>query len=153
MNTILPRSGLGGQRELPEEFMRDTAVLLGVFCSFAAEDAAEYASQAGRTVVQRQDMVMALRSLACSGSFWTRDLQARVSEVQREMEEDGSSSSSEEKEEEEGGQDEPQEAWTRAEGSELATLMNDDADAFSSWAPQNPMEHCIKNALARLEGG
>ena len=49
---------------------------------------------------------------------------------------------------EESDSDSPEDAWTRYDGpDEMARNMNECADGWDHWAPDNPAERALKNAV------
>ena len=151
------KSGFGqSQPSADPELMLSMMSILSVFMEKAVENAAQYTRAAGRRVVSKKDMSMALKAEAVpSGRFWeTPDLMRRVSEHRSELQteeddEEDEESSSEDQEEEE----EVEEEWTAAvpedahEISELIVRLNGAEDEFEAWVPTTPLEVAVRNAI------
>ena len=119
--------------------------------------AAHYAKAAGRDVVLQEDMRFGMM-------FAARYVTGRqIGSLFPEIYEDASDSSSEgsdfdpDGEDEESGSDsdswetvgDVELVWTRYEGTDddQALKMNECADSWASWEPQNPSERALKNAI------
>jgi hypothetical protein len=101
--------------------------------------AAHYTKACGRTCISAQDMSYGLMYAArnVTGKH-TGSLYPEVWEEDSESESQSDSSDSED----------PEEPWTRYEGSDdMALKMNECADTWDQWVPENPTERALKNAV------
>jgi hypothetical protein len=104
--------------------------------------AAHYTKACGRTCITAQDMSYGLMYAARNvtgkhiGSLYP---EVYESESQSDSSESGSESDPE------GSDDE----WSRYEGTgdETALKMNECADSWNTWTPENPTERALKNAV------
>ena len=120
--------------------------------------AAHYAKAAGRDVVLQEDMRFGM--MFAARYVTGRQIGSLFPEI---YEESGESSGSEgsdydpDGEDEESGSDsdswetvsDSEMVWTRYEGTDddQALKMNECADSWASWEPQNPSERALKNAI------
>ena len=140
----------------PSLSSQEQANILGVLMIFtenAIREAVQYSEAASRPMLPK-DFILALKRQAIpSGGFWqdpnlaTRFVEHRDALLAEE--------SSDEEEEEEGEeQDEgPLPEWTPApsEASELCAKLNSAEREFEEWAPSNPMETIVRNAIVSAE--
>lgn len=105
--------------------------------------AAHYARACGRDTVLAQDMCLGLMFAARHvvgkqiGSLFPEIWERDDSESESESEEDSESESGE-----------PE--WTRYEGEDpQLKLVNECADTWDEWEPENPAERALKNAVEK----
>jgi hypothetical protein len=101
--------------------------------------AAHYTKACGRTCITAQDMSYGLMYAA-------RNVTGKhIGSLYPEVYESESQSDSSESGSESGSDDE----WTRYEGTEdeTALKMNECADSWNTWTPENPTERALKNAV------
>ena len=101
--------------------------------------AGHYAKATGRDCVTAKDMCYGL--MYAARNVTGKQIGTLFPEVYDEEEE--------EEEEEEVEEEEEEEGWTRYEGTENehAMKMNECADTWEAWIPENPAEEAIKNAV------
>jgi hypothetical protein len=99
--------------------------------------AAHYAKATGRDCVTAQDMCYGL--MYAAKTVTGRQIGSLFPEVYDE----------EEEEEEEEEDEEEEEEWVRYTGTdnEHAVKMNECADTWDAWEPENPAERALKNAV------
>lgn len=159
MDSLTPRSGDG-------DF--DTAAILesalDIFrpvMESATVMAAHYAKACGRDVVLQEDMRFGM--MFAARYVTGRQIGSLFPEIYEEDEESGTDSEGSEGsdydpdgEDEESGSDSGWETvsdsemvWTRYEGTDddQALKMNECADSWDAWEPQNPSERALKNAI------
>lgn len=123
--------------------------------------AAHYAKACGRDVVLAEDMNMGM--MFAARYVTGRQIGSLFPEIYEESGESRSDSDFDEEDEEgQDGDDECSESsgswetvddeeltWTRYQGTddEQALKMNECADTWASWEPQNPSERALKNAI------
>ena len=112
--------------------------------------AAHYARACGRDIVLAEDMNMGM--MFAARYVTGRQIGSLFPEIYREEEESGESQS--DSDFDEGDSDwetvsETELIWKRYEGTEdeQALKMNECADTWASWEPQNPSERALKNAI------
>ena len=111
--------------------------------------AAHYANACGRDVVLQEDMRFGMMYAARYvtgrqiGSLFPEIYEESGTDSDPDFDEEGSSSGSWET------VDDEELVWTRYEGSEddQALKMNECADSWDAWEPQNPSERALKNAI------
>jgi len=101
--------------------------------------AAHYAKACGRTCITAQDMSYGL--MYAARNVTGKHIGSLYPEVYEESESDGAGDSS--------GSEEEEEPWERYEGAddEMALKMNECADTWNAWTPENPTERALKNAV------
>ena len=115
--------------------------------------AAHYAKAAGRDVVLQEDMRFGM--MFAARYVTGRQIGSLFPEIYEESGESHSDSDSDFDEDgsESSGSwetvDDEELVWTRYEGTEddQALKMNECADSWASWEPQNPSERALKNAI------
>ena len=101
--------------------------------------AAHYAKACGRDTVLAEDMQMGL--MYAARNVMGKQIGTLYPEIWDEEEEE---------EEEESGTDSDEEdpAWVKYEGTDdMAVKMNECADSWDSWVPENPSESALKDAV------
>jgi hypothetical protein len=115
--------------------------------------AAHYAKACGRDVVLQEDMRFGM--MFAARYVTGRQIGSMFPEIYEEGDE--SCSDSDEEEDPDGSDssgswetvDDEELVWTRYEGAEddQALKMNECADSWDAWEPQNPSERALKNAI------
>jgi len=117
--------------------------------------AGHYTKACGRNCVTAQDMsyglMYAARNVAGkhTGSLYP-EVYAESDSSDWETDEDPEECEESEPESESGSDsDSPEDPWTRYEGTEdeTALKMNECADTWNTWVPENPTERALKNAV------
>ena len=146
--------GDGAMPPDPEVVLAMTSVLC-VFLEAAMRDAAAYVAAAGRRRVTARDVSMAMKAQAVpSNAFWDRSAMAEEFGAHRaglleEMARDSEDSDEAEEEDEHEEQD-IEEEWTRApSGVALADRLHAAESEFAHWAPTEPLEVAVRNAILR----
>jgi hypothetical protein len=103
--------------------------------------AAHYTKVCGRNCITAQDMSYGLMYAA-------RNVTGKhIGSLYPEIYEDDEDEDEDEDEESESGS-EGEEPWSRYEGyDETALKMNECADTWATWTPENPTERALKNAV------
>jgi hypothetical protein len=122
--------------------------------------AAHYAKACGRDVVLQEDMRFGMMYAARYvtgrqiGSLFPEIYESSGSGEEDEEGEDGDDEGDESQSDSDGSDgwetvDDEELVWTRYEGSEddQAVKMNECADSWDAWEPQNPSERALKNAI------
>jgi hypothetical protein len=124
--------------------------------------AGHYTKACGRNCVTAQDMsyglMYAARNVAGKhiGSLYPEVYGAEDSDAESEpdssdweTDSDPGEPESESASESVSDSDAPEDAWTRYEGTEdeTALKMNECADTWNAWTPENPTERALKNAV------
>jgi len=101
--------------------------------------AAHYAKACGRNCIMAEDMSYGL--MYAARNVTGRQVGSLYPEIWDEESESQSDSS--------GSEGSPEDPWTRYEGSEdeTALKMNECADTWAMWTPENPTERALKNAV------
>ena len=120
--------------------------------------AAHYAKAAGRDVVLQEDMRFGM--MFAARYVTGRQIGSLFPEIYEESGESHSDSDSDFDEDgsESSGSwetvDDVELVWTRYEGTDddQALKMNECADSWASWEPQNPSERALKNSIDKQRG-
>lgn len=114
--------------------------------------AAHYAKACGRDVVLQEDMRFGM--MYAARYVTGRQIGSLFPEIYEEGDEESSDSQSESSGDSDSSGswetvDDEELVWTRYEGSEddQAVKMNESADSWDAWEPQNPSERALKNAI------
>jgi len=114
--------------------------------------AAHYAKACGRDVVLQEDMRFGM--MYAARYVTGRQIGSLFPEIYEEGDEESSDSQSESSGDSDSSGswetvDDEELVWTRYEGSEddQAVKMNECADSWDAWEPQNPSERALKNAI------
>ena len=146
MDSLTPRTGDG---ELDTSSILESALdIFRPVMESATVLAAHYAKACGRDVVLQEDMRFGMMYAARYvtgrqiGSLFPEIYQSDSDEEEEDPDGSESSGSWETVDDEEL-------VWTRYEGSEddQALKMNECADSWDAWEPQNPSERALKNAI------
>lgn len=146
MDSLTPRTGEG---ELDTSAILESALdIFRPVMESATVLAAHYAKACGRDVVLQEDMRFGMMYAARYvtgrqiGSLFPEIYQSDSDEEEEDPDGSESSGSWETVDDEEL-------VWTRYEGSEddQALKMNECADSWDAWEPQNPSERALKNAI------
>ncbi len=148
MDSLTPRTGDG---ELDTSAILESALdIFRPVMESATVLAAHYAKACGRDVVLQEDMRFGMMYAARYvtgrqiGSLFPEIYQESESETDSDFDPDGSDSSGSWE-----TVDDEELVWTRYEGSDddQAVKMNECADSWDAWEPQNPSERALKNAI------
>ena len=156
MDSLTPRSGDG---ELDTSAILESALdIFRPVMESATVMAAHYAKACGRDVVLQEDMRFGM--MFAARYVTGRQIGSLFPEIYSESRSDSSGSEGSDYdpdgEDEESGSDSGWETvsdsemvWTRYEGTDddQALKMNECADTWASWEPQNPSERALKNAI------
>jgi hypothetical protein len=126
--------------------------------------AAHYARACGRDIILAEDMNMGM--MFAARYVTGRQIGSLFPEIYEESGTDSDSGSDFDEGEEESGTDSDQDSdgwetvsetelvWSRYQGTddEQALKMNECADTWASWEPQNPSERALKNAIDKQSG-
>lgn len=144
MDSLTPRTGEG---ELDTSSIIESALdIFRPVMESATVLAAHYAKACGRDVVLQEDMRYGMM-------YATRYVTGRqVGSLFPEIYEEESSDDSDEESDDDSGWetvDDEELVWTRYEGSadDQAIKLNECADSWNAWEPQNPSERALKNAI------
>jgi hypothetical protein len=114
--------------------------------------AAHYAKACGRDVVLQEDMNMGM--MFAARYVTGRQFGSLFPEIYESSESSGSGEDDESRSDSDGSDgwetvSDSEFVWTRYEGTEdeQALKMNECADTWDSWEPQNPSERALKNAI------
>jgi hypothetical protein len=146
MDSLTPRTGDG---ELDTSSILESALdIFRPVMESATVLAAHYAKACGRDVVLQEDMRFGM--MYAARYITGRQIGSLFPEIYQ-------SDSDEEEEDPDGSEssgswetvDDEELVWTRYEGSEdeQAFKMNECADTWDAWEPQNPSERALKNAI------
>jgi hypothetical protein len=133
-----------GEGEMNTSQLESTAIDLFLpVMESATVLAAHYTKACGRNCITAQDMSYGL--MYAARNVTGKHLGSLYPEIYEDEESDSDDESSSESEEDSS----PDDAWTRYEGSEdeMALKMNECADTWNSWVPENPTERALKNAV------
>ena len=149
MDSLTPRTGDG---ELDTSSILESALdIFRPVMESATVLAAHYAKACGRDVVLQEDMRFGMMYAARYvtgrqiGSLFPEIYQSDSDEEEdSDFDPDGSESSGSWE-----TVDDEELVWTRYDGSEddQALKMNECADTWDAWEPQNPSERALKNAI------
>ena len=126
--------------------------------------AAHYARACGRDIILAEDMNMGM--MFAARYVTGRQIGSLFPEIYEESGTDSDSGSDFDEGEEESRSDSDQDSdgwetvsetelvWSRYQGTddEQALKMNECADTWASWEPQNPSERALKNAIDKQSG-
>jgi len=112
--------------------------------------AAHYAKACGRDVVLQEDMRFGM--MYAARYVTGRQIGSLFPEIYQEGDEESGTDSDSDGSDSSGSWetvDDEELVWTRYEGSEddQAVKMNECADSWDAWEPQNPSERALKNAI------
>lgn len=148
MDSLAPRTGEG---EMDTSSILESALdIFRPVMESATVLAAHYAKACGRDVVLQEDMRFGMMYAARYvtgrqiGSLFPEIYQSDSDEEDSDFDPDGSESSGSWE-----TVDDDELVWTRYEGSDddQALKMNECADTWDAWEPQNPSERALKNAI------
>jgi hypothetical protein len=151
MDSLTPRSGDG---ELDTSAILESALdIFRPVMESATVMAAHYAKACGRDVVLQEDMRFGM--MFAARYVTGRQIGSLFPEIYSESRSDSSSEGSDydpDGSESSGSWEtvsDSEMVWTRYEGTDddQALKMNECADSWASWEPQNPSERALKNAI------
>jgi|TARA_R110000822_G_scaffold49796_6_gene130651 hypothetical protein len=135
------QTGFGdGGSDMVEEYMKTMTGILMPVMEKSMLLAAEYSKACGRDTVLSEDMEYAMKY--CAMYTVGQDIGSLFPEIYDEEDSDDEDEDIEEVAEEDCP---PFERYSGQE--ERFILMNQAYDRWESWAPQNPTEHMLKNAI------
>ena len=144
MDSLTPRSGDG---ELDTAAILESALdIFRPVMESATVLAAHYAKACGRDVVLQEDMRFGM--MYAARYVTGRQIGSLFPEIYNESQSDSSTEGDSDSDSWETVSDSEM-VWTRYEGSEddQAFKMNECADSWDAWEPQNPSERALKNAI------
>ena len=144
MDSLTPRTGEG---ELDTSAIIESALdIFRPVMESATVLAAHYAKACGRDVVLQEDMRYGM--MYAARYVTGRQVGSLFPEI---YEEESSDDSDEESDDDSGWEtvDDEELTWTRYQGYEddQAIKLNECADSWNAWEPQNPSERALKNAI------
>jgi len=150
MDSLTPRTGDG---ELDTSAILESALdIFRPVMESATVLAAHYAKACGRDVVLQEDMRFGM--MYAARYVTGRQIGSLFPEIYEEGDEESSDSQSESSGDSDSSgswetDDDEELVWTRYEGTEddQALKMNECADSWDAWEPQNPSERALKNAI------
>jgi len=151
MDSLTPRSGDG---DLDTSAILESALdIFRPVMESATVMAAHYAKACGRDVVLQEDMRFGM--MFAARYVTGRQIGSLFPEIYSESRSDSSSEGSDydpDGSESSGSWEtvsDSEMVWTRYEGTDddQALKMNECADSWASWEPQNPSERALKNAI------
>lgn len=149
MDSLTPRSGDG---DFDTSAILESALdIFRPVMESATVMAAHYAKACGRDVVLAEDMNLGM--MFAARYVTGRQIGSLFPEIYRESGSDSEGSDYDPDGSESSGSwetvDDEELTWTRYEGTDddQALKMNECADSWASWEPQNPSERALKNAI------
>jgi hypothetical protein len=145
-----------------EYILDNIYALMGVFIEDAIGLGSCYCTHSNRTVVQKKDIGLALKTRAFHGDeFWNRqDIQQKINEMKELMDETESESGSDDMEVDDMEVDdmevddtevddmEVDEEWTKSEcNCEICNCLNNIESKWESWNPTSKTDIILKNAI------